>query len=209
MFKFVLEHPNISVIVFSIIGLSLSLFYNLTMDKDSWFWFFSTIAQTLAAFIALIAIFFLSRVELYNSQIHNKYEILRSIINDIITDKESKYFAASNELIKSDSEVLYLNLDPREAALWNNATTEISNIEQKKEKFKQILVKIFGNSFAIVLISIMVLPLGSLGTDKISDTISLWNDLKLKWLIIYGVVGSCIVIFYEIVHGLSEFLKDI
>ena len=90
LFKFVLKHPYISVIVFSIIGLSLSLFYNLTMDKDTWFWFFSTIAQTLAAFIALIAIFFLSRVELYNSQIHNKYEILRTIINDIITDKESK-----------------------------------------------------------------------------------------------------------------------
>ena len=209
LFQIIHENPIPTVLVFSIVGLYLSSHYKLTMDKDAWFWFFSSIAQTLAALIALIAIFLIFRVESYNLQINNKYEILRVIINDIINDKESIYFAASNELLKSDSKTLYLNLDPREAVLWGNAMNEISNIEHKKEKFKTNFQNIFRNSLVIVLVSIMILPLGSVSTDKIFDTISLWNDWKLKWLILYGVVGYCIVIIYQIAYGLGEFFKDV
>ena len=206
MSKIILKHPHHAVIVFSIIGLFLSFYYELTMDDDAWFWFFSSIAQTLAALIALIAIFLISRVESYNLQINNKYKQLHEIINDIITDKESKYFAASNELIKSDSEILKLSLDPRESVLWINAMNEISNIEQKKEIFNENFREIFGYALGIIVVSIIVLPLGSVDTEKLS-TLNIWNDLKLKWFTIYLVVGYCIVIIYQIAHGLSDFFR--
>ena len=119
-FKITLNHPHLAVIAFSIIGLSISFLFKLTMDNDAWFWFFSSIAQTLATLVALIAIFLISRLESYDLQINNKYGHQREIINDQITDKTSKYFKASNELLKSDSETVFLSLDPDEAVLWVN-----------------------------------------------------------------------------------------
>lgn len=206
LFKIILNHPHLAVIVFSIIGLYLSFFFKLTMDNDAWFWFFSSIAQTLATLVALIAIFLISRLESYDLQINNKYGHLREIINDQITDKTSKYFKASNELLKSDSETVFLSLGSDEAVLWVNAMNEISTIEQKKKNFIKYFIDIFAFSLATVLVSIIVLPLGSVGTENLS-TLNIWNDWKLKWFVIYGVVGYCIVILYKITYGLVEFFR--
>lgn len=207
LFQIIIKHPHLAVIVFSMIGLYFSFYYKLTMDKDAWFWFFSSIAQTLAALIALIAIFLISRLDSYNLQIDNKYQYLREIINDIITDKESKYFAASNELLKDDSETIKLYLDPREAVLWESATDEISRIEWKKVTFNKIFKNIFACSLAIVMLSIMVLPLGSVSTENI-EILNFWNDFKLKWLLIYAVIGYCIIVIYQTANGLSKFFSD-
>ena len=52
-----------TIIISSVIGLFISYVIKLPMSEDVWFWFFSTIAQTFAALVALVAIFFISRIE--------------------------------------------------------------------------------------------------------------------------------------------------
>ena len=133
LIEYILENKHRAVFIFSIIGLLISLFYELTMDKDAWFWFFSSISQTLAALIALIAIFLISHLESYNSQIKNEYNNLRLIIPDIISDKTNKYFVAPDKLLKADSDKLAQQLDPYEFVLWKNSMSEILNIEQKRD----------------------------------------------------------------------------
>lgn len=207
LLEIILKNKNISVFIFSIIALLLSLYYELTMDKDAWFWFFSSIAQTLAALVALIAIFLIFQLELYNVQIKNKYDYLRLIIPDIIKDKDSKYFAASDELLKKDFENIKLYLDSFEAVLWENTLNKISYIEEKKVIFKNNFKKTFAYSLAIVMLSIILLPLGSVSTEN-SFILYIWDNFKLKWFFIYGCVGYCIIILYQIAYNLILFFDD-
>ena len=203
----ILKHKNISVFIFSIFGLLLSFYYELTMDKDAWFWFFSSIAQTLAALVALVAIFLIFQLESYNVQIKNKYDYLRLIIPDIIQDKDSKYFAASDEFLKKDSEKIKLSLDYSEAMLWENTINKILHIEMKKVTFKNNFKKTFSYSLAIVMLSIILLPLGSVSTENI-NILYIWNKYNLKWFFIYACVGYCIIILYQIAYNLVLFFDN-
>ena len=202
-----IKKPYLMVFGISIIGLLLSIYYKLTMDKDAWFWFFSSLAQTFAALIALAAIFLMSKLESYNTQIHNKYDYLRLIITDIIEDKNSNYFAASDKLLKESFDDIRLNLNYYEAVLWDKTTNEISYIIQKKEKFKNNFRGLFASSLMIVMYSLILLPLGSVDSEKIS-ILYVWNCFKLKWFFIYLVVGHCIIVLYQVAFRLSEFFDE-
>ncbi len=207
LLEIILKNKNISVFIFSIIGLLFSFYYDLTMDKDAWFWFFSSIAQTLATLVALVAIFLIFQLESYNMQIKNKYDYLRLIIPDIIQDKDSKYFAASDELLQEDSEKIKRCLDNSEAMLWENTINKISYIEKKTVDFKNNFKKTFAYSLAIVMLSIILLPLGSVSTENIL-ILYIWDYFKLKWFFIYGCVGYCIIILYQIAYNLALFFND-
>jgi hypothetical protein len=190
----------------SIIGLLYSFHYELKMDKDAWFWFFSTLAQTFAALIALTAVFSIFHLESYNLQIHSKFDYLRLIIKDIVENKESKYFAASDKLLKESFDDIRLNLGYSESNLWDKTTNEIFDIEQKKEKFKNNFKELFASSLIIVMCSLILLPLGSVKSEN--GILYILDFFKLKWFLIYLAVGYCIVVLCRLTLRLTEFFNE-
>jgi len=53
------------------LGIITSYILKLTMNKDAWFWVFSSIPQTFASFVAILAVFLISRLELYKKDKDN------------------------------------------------------------------------------------------------------------------------------------------
>ncbi len=202
----IIEKSYIIVYGISIIGLLSSFCYELTMDKDAWFWFFSSLVQTFAALIALAAAFSIFNLESYNVQIHSKFEYLRLIIKDIVEDKESKYFAASDKCLKESFDVIRLMLRYPEAVLWDETKNEIFDIEQKKENFKNNFKELFASSLIIIIYSLILLPLGSVKSEN--GILYIWDFLKLKWFFIYLAVGYCIVVLCRLALRLSEFFNE-
>jgi len=198
----------ITVFVVSIIGLLFSFRYELTMDKDTWFWFFSTLAQTFAAFIALTAAFSIFHLESYNKQIHSKLKYIRLIIKDIVDEREIHYSITSDEfLIKSFDDIrLRLNEIDIDVDFWDKIINDVFDIEQKKEKFKNNFRELFISSLIIVMCSLIFLPLCSMNYEN--NVLYIWDFLKIEWFFIYLFVGYCVVVLFRLTLRLSEFFNE-
>jgi hypothetical protein len=202
----VIKKSYITVCGISIIGLFCSFYYELTMDKDAWFWFFSTLAQTFAALIALTAAFSIFHLDSYNVQIHSKFDYLRIIIRDTVDDEASYFFVNSDKCLEKSFDNIRLTLDKCDIDLWDKITNEIFDIKQKKEKFKNDFKELFSSSLILVMYSLMLLPLGSMNSEN--DILYIWNFLNLKWFFIYLAVGYCLVVLCRLTLRLSEFFKE-
>lgn len=99
--EYVGSNALIAVPVFALIGILVSSLFKLTMNQDVWFWFFSSIAQTFAALVALVAIFIMSHIGSYNAIINKNMEIIRRLITEFSTDDFCDYFTDSKALMKN------------------------------------------------------------------------------------------------------------
>jgi len=63
------SNAPLTILIFVLLGIFIHSQYKLTMGKDAWFWFFSSIAQTFAALAAIMSVFFISRIDSYNNLI--------------------------------------------------------------------------------------------------------------------------------------------
>jgi hypothetical protein len=201
----VIKKSYITVCGISIIGLFCSFYYELTMDKDAWFWFFSSLAQTFAALIALAAIFLISKLELFDIQIHSKFDHLRPIIKNII-DEDTYYTTTSDKLLEESFDDIRLRLDPYVTDVFDKIRNDIFAIKQKKEKFKNNFNELFASSLIIVMYSLILLPLGSVNSEN--GILYIWDLFKLKWFFIYLAVGYCIVVLCRLTFRLSEFFNE-
>ncbi len=98
--EYVGSNTLIAVPVFALIGILVSSLFKLTMNQDVWFWFFSSIAQTFAALVALVVVFLMSRIGSYNAIINKNMEIIRRLINEFAADDFCDYFTDSKALMR-------------------------------------------------------------------------------------------------------------
>lgn len=197
------------VLVFALIGYSLSFFFNITMNKDVWFWLFSTIAQTVAALVALVAVFMQSRIEIHNQQINKNIGLIRSLISEFIPN--DKYdFLISDEILINTVEKIKSDLEESKlerAFLIIRSSDEINLLEQKIINDKYQIKLIINKALLIILISLILIPFGSL---MIQDCLifNFWKTYKLKWIFIFSVLGYCVKSIHEILHELKKFLFE-
>ncbi len=64
----ILNNTPLTILLWIIGGTLISYFFKLSMNKDSWFWFFGSIAQTFAALIGFISMFYIFRMQLSTQQ---------------------------------------------------------------------------------------------------------------------------------------------
>lgn len=195
----------ITVIVFSFIGFSINYCYKIEMNEDVWFWFFSTIAQVFAALIALVAVFFISRLDLYNEKINNNIQIIRSSypydwsIADHIDDK--LLISQVDNKIKKLEEKLEEKLKMNILKMYRQ---NISRFEDKKKNAKKYMKILLQFTIPIIMLSIFLIPLGSPSSNK---DIWLWNP-TLKWGFIYLIVGLCVSSLFIFTFALKDLLDE-
>ncbi|MCE8424735.1 MAG: hypothetical protein J5U17_03030 [Candidatus Methanoperedens sp.] len=210
-----------AVPVFFLVGILISYQFKLTMNKDAWFWFFSSIAQTFAALVALVAIFLISRLELYNATINKNKDVMRTLLYNVGAD-EIEYFD-DKVLIKTVDEFLSLiesepelkpditdlNLKTKKGKIYllKRAREENNRFEQKKERAKEQMRILLEHTVLIIMLSILLIPFGSVNTEN-SLILALWNNYYLKWGIIFGVVGLCISSLYIVESLLMKSLSE-
>ena len=195
------------VLLFAFSGAVVAYTCKLTFNEDVWFWFFSTITQTFAALIALIAIFLISRLESYNLNIKSNFKSIRDLIDFEISNSTSQYYLATDDVLERDSEKLKHRLEPNESISWDHLWNEIYVIRKQKKEIKLKFSTSFLYTFLIITISIIFLPMGSLGSGN-NDLIDFWNIYKLEWFFIYSVVGFSVMAIYNIIFNLTDFFKD-
>ncbi|MCZ7380384.1 MAG: hypothetical protein O8C64_02235 [Candidatus Methanoperedens sp.] len=210
-----------AVVVFAVIGFLVSNTFRLTMNSETWFWFFSSIAQTFAALVALVAIFLISRLDLYNAIINKNKDVMRTLLYNVGAD-EIEYFD-DNVLIKTVDEFLSLiesepelkpditdlDLTTKKGKIYllKRAREENNHLEQKKEHAKKQMWILLEHTVFIIMLSIILLPFGSLTTED-SSIMIVWIDYKLKWAFIFGVAGLCIATLYKIESLLNNILSE-
>jgi uncharacterized membrane protein YqjE len=202
----IIKKPYITALGVFIIGLFFLFFFELTMNKDTWFWFFSTTAQTFAALIALAAVFLIFKLELYNIQIRSKFDHLAPLIKDTF-DEDTYHVNTSDKLLKESFDDIRPRLNPYVVDLFDKVRKDLFDIEQKKEKFKKNFKELFVSSLIIVMCSLILLPLGSVSSENIF-ILYIWDSFKLKWFFIYLFVGYCIVVLVRLTLRLSEFFDE-
>ena len=81
------KNTPLAILVWAIGGTYIVHLSNLTINSEVWFWFFSTIAQTFAALIALIAAFYFFGIKLVTMylQILSEKNQLEEVDNSVIT----------------------------------------------------------------------------------------------------------------------------
>src|SRR5665811_953325 len=110
-----------AVVVFAVIGFSVSNTFRLTMNSETWFWFFSSIAQTFAALVALVAIFLISRLELYDTRINNSIETMSVIIKPLILEGKQDFVESDEWLLNKARSIINIG-----------ATTYTKNLIKKE-----------------------------------------------------------------------------
>lgn len=197
--------------LFAFVGFILSHQFKLTMNKDVWFWFFSSIAQTFAALVALVAIFIISRLEFYNATMNSNIQMMRSLIPEFQAEWKSVYLAdervkdITDRIIERFREGKGKIIMPDNGFLLINARADFNKLEQKTKQVKNQMEKLLENTLIIIMLSIFLIPFGSVNTVD-SWMLALWNDLNLKWAFIFGVVGFCIASLYKVGSILDEIL---
>lgn len=197
-----LSRSWINIPVVALLGVYISYVYQIEMNEDVWFWFFSSIAQTFAALIALVAIFLFSRLELYNLKINNNIQKIRDSMP--IQERTNANNIDDEKLIVDVTKYID-EVGGSENAFY--VMKSIQYISESKEKKKQAInymrtALIF--TIPIIMLSIFLIPLGS--PSDIKD-IWVWNP-TLKWAFIYSVVGLCISSLYKISSALGHFLNE-
>ena len=157
----ILNSIPLSILFWAVSGTYFSYITDLTFNKDVWFWFFSTIAQTFAAVVAFIAMFYIYQMDSLNFQT-NLYFQLVSKTDD---EKDRENFA--------------------------------ENLNSDRDRFKSRTRDLLLNTIPIIIISIILIPFGSIKMEETSIFIVL-NTYKLNLIIIFGTIGYCISSLYKI-----------
>lgn len=66
---------------------------------------------------------------------------------------------------------------------------------------------LLNKTIPIILYSVILIPMGSVSSDN-SMMLVAWENLKLKWLFIFGIVGLCVSALYDIGSSLLDFLSE-
>ncbi len=178
------------------------------MNSETWFWFFSSIAQTFAALVALVAIFIISRLELYNAEIHNSKDTISVLIKDSIPEGEYD-LVESDDWLLNKANALVNSKEPQtyRHKLIKKEIKKIDYVKLKKETAKNRMWILLEYTVFIIMLSIVLLPFGSLTTED-SSILTIWIDYKLKWALIFGVAGLCIAALYKIESLLKDILSE-
>ncbi len=228
--EYVGSNALIAVTVFAISGFLLSSLFKLTMNKDVWFWFFSSIAQSFAALVGLVGLFLFFRLESYNKTIEKNIEIIRPLINELAEDNFCNHFTFCEHLFtckiefdKLDEQIsrmepILKNINKIEGEVKSDikaikskfeyiliARREINELKIKKTQIKNKMRILLEHTVSIIILSIILIPFGSVNTED-SLMLALWNNFKLKWAFIFGVVGFCFASLYIVKSILMDFL---
>ncbi len=195
-----------TIFVFVIVGITTSDRFNLTMNKDVWFCFFSSTAQTFAALIALLAVFLISRLEYYRLEIKGDINHIYSLI----TDPEKVPLSMSKDELKKIADTIWMQSKYSEGIRLELKKTSdrIEYLEQKEKNAKDLMATSITLTFIIIILSIFLIPLGSWSTESSSLLNLSLNFPWLKWGFIYSVVGLCMTSLYRIVVALEQFLSE-
>jgi hypothetical protein len=215
--EYIASSAWITVPFFGILGVILSYVFKLTMNKDVWFWFFSSIAQTFAALVALVAIFLISRLDLYNATIKKNKDIMRTVFcefdEDAIkyVDDEMLMLAVNKSIslieprLETDTTALNSKSPKFKAISLIYAKKENDRLEQKMEQTKKQMRILLNHTFIIIMLSLFLIPFGAvITTDNL--LLDLWNNFNLKWAVIFGIVGLCITSLHKVESMLKEIL---
>lgn len=198
------------ILIFAFTGVGISYSFKLTLNEDAWFWFFSSIIQTFAALVALVAIFLVSRLELYNVKINDKIILIRNLMEEVIPQEKNisyNYFLSTEILLKTvdDSELKLKSF--KKGPLILITREEIRHLEKEKKRaighMKLLLKKIV----LIIGLSTIVLPLGSISIGNYL-ILTIWNSFKFKCLFIFGFTGFLVVTLYDISVALGTYLTE-
>lgn len=195
----------VTVIVFSLIGFSINYCYEIEMNEDVWFWFFSTIAQVFAALIALVAVFFISRLDLYNEKINNNIRMIRSSypydFSIVDHNDDESLISKVDDKIKEFEEK---SEEKRKMNIFKMYRKDISRLKDKKKNAQKHMKIVLRSTIPIIMLSIFLIPLGSPSSSK---DIWLW-DSTLKWCFIYLIVGLCISSLFNFTFALKDLLDE-
>lgn len=195
----------VTAIVFSLIGFSINYYYEFEMNEDVWFWFFSTIAQVFAALIALVAVFFISRLDLYNEKINNNIQMIRSSypydFSIVAHNNDESLISKVDDIIKKLEES---SEEKKKLYKLTAYRGNISRLKEKKKNANKHMKIVLRFTIPIIMLSIFLLPLGSLSSNK---DIWLW-DSTLKWCFIYLIVGLCISSLFNFTFALKDLLDE-
>ena len=213
-------HPILSnhlytIFIFTTFGMIISKLFYISLGKDVWFWFFSSVAQTFAAIVALLAIFSISRFEYYRSQIIIHIEELaafvrrnddilhimgRGIHRDGLIERVDNFLSSSSRNPVTHPDMEYII---HEMGYLRNL---IKNYKQKENRMKIWMGSSLKNTSIIIALSVLLLPFGTWSStnDLLQKSLEFpW----LKWGLVYSVIGLCIATLYNIVLHLGELLK--
>ena len=149
----------------------------------------------------------ISRLDSYNLNIKFNFKLIRALIDDMISDNTSPYYLATDDVLERDSDTIRLRLGFNESIRWDHLWDEIYILRELKKEMILKFVPSFGYIFQIIVISIIFLPLGSLDIGN-NNLIDFWNTYKVKWFLIYSIIGFSIVALYSIIFNLADFFKD-
>ena len=128
--------------MFAAIGIIISKLFNPNMGGDTWFWFFSSVAQTFAAIVALLAIFSISRFEYYRSQIiihHKELEDMVRKHNIFLHTKDQKYIRRDEFIKRVDNFLSSTSISPDMEYIKNEIEyirNLIKNFKDKENRMK-------------------------------------------------------------------------
>lgn len=194
------------IVILSSLGALIARELKLTMSNDTLFWFFSSIAQTFAALIALVAIFSIFRLELLSKDIQNKFDSLRLLIRDIISDSTSDYYLASNDTLEGNSENIKISLDPYESVVWMETLEQIKLFKIQRKNLVDIFKKSLSSTCLILIISIFLLPFSSVSSEY--DLLNQTDHVMLEWLLIFSVCWLCFFTLSYMVYSMGKIMRD-
>lgn len=203
-------------LIFMLLGIITSYLLKLTMNKDAWFWIFSSIPQTFSSFVAILAVFLMSRLELYKKDKENILHLLEDMKiqnrSDILTDIHFKSFNNEQKLNKEyiidwAKEIIIKNPRYPNNPIYQRLINEFYAMNIKIEKAKELMKRSLLVTSLIILSSIFLLPLGSVNIEN-RFLLILLNYHFLKWGFVYGIVGLCFAALYHIILSLRQLLFE-
>ncbi|MDD1745899.1 MAG: hypothetical protein LUQ20_08870 [Candidatus Methanoperedens sp.] len=177
------------------------------MNSEAWFWFFSSLAQTFAALVALVAIFLISRLELYDTRINNSIETISVLIKPLISEGKQDFVESDDWLLNKARSITNIGATTYTKNLIKKEIKKMESLKVKREIAKRRMWILLENTVLIIMLSIALLPLGSL-TIEDSSILSIWIDYKLKWALIFGVAGLCIATLFRVESFLKIILSE-
>lgn len=209
-----------TILIFIFLGIITSYLLKLTMNKDAWFWVFSSIPQTFASFVAILAVFLMSRLELYKKDkeiiLHLLEDIKASNLATFSSDIESIDYGFSSYhkqklnkeyIIEWAKKIIHKYPKYPQNPILQRMIDDFDALNTKIEKAKEFMKRSLFVTSLIILSSIFLLPLGSVNVEN-SFLLNLLNYPFLKWGVVYGIVGLCFADLYHIIFSLRQLLFE-
>lgn len=200
-------------LLFAILGL-----FKFEIGKEAYFYTLSTVAQSLAALIGIIAVFIIFKIDKLNSQREYNLDLLKNKISVMYNQKKytTKYsslteltFIDSKEELFDKIVTILTKINDSDENIINELKRIVNIINEVNEKGKKIRMRfrrplIFG--LVAIMVSILILPFGWIVTPFTIDFIGnyLFNILKM------GLVGYIIFLalisIFQIISLIEEIL---